>query len=287
MATSVVGRGAAARQAIGNLSPRALLDYYLAKFRTEIAVQFAYRGAIAIWLLSLVTTPVISLVVWTTVARSNGGAAGGFTTGQYAAYFIAVMIVNNMTFTWVMWEMEWRVKNGMFSPVLLRPLHPIHNDVVANMTFKLMTLTAMLPIAVALGFYFHADFNTSIWDVLAFIPALIGAMALRFIVEWTISLAAFWITRTMTLNELVGIGTVFLSGMAAPLSLFPESFRVVAAILPFRWTLAFPVEVMLGRADGTDMLIGFGMQILWIGLAFLVMRWVWERGARRYSAVGA
>jgi ABC-2 type transport system permease protein len=58
-------------------------------------------------------------------------------------------------------------------------------------------------------------------------------------------------------------------------------------MLPFRWMLAFPVEVMLGRADGRDLLIGVGMQAFWLALAFLTMRVVWRRGVRRYSAVGA
>ncbi|HKG25705.1 MAG TPA: ABC-2 family transporter protein [Thermomicrobiales bacterium] len=268
-------------------SPRALLGFFAAKFRTEIAVQFAYRGAIAIWLLALVSFPVISLVVWTTVARSNGGSAGGFTTGQYAAYFIAVMVVNNMTFIWHMWQMEWRVKNGFFSPVLLRPMHPIHNDVVENLTFKSLTFTALLPIAILLAVYFDADFGTSAGDAVAFVPVLIGAMAVRFVCEWTLGLSAFWITRTSTLSQLYGTMTAFLAGMIAPLSLFPEPVRIIASILPFRWMVSFPVEVLLGRVDGEGLLIGLGMQVLWIAIAVLALRVVWRRGVRRYSAVGA
>lgn len=270
-----------------DLSPRALLDFYAAKFRTAVALQFAYRGAIAIWLLALVTTPLISLVVWTAVARGNGGSAGGFTTGQYAAYFIAVMVVNQMTFIWHMWEMEWRVKNGFFSPVLLRPMHPIHNDVVENLTFKALTLVALLPIAFVLSVAFDAQFDTGIRDALAFVPVLVGAMGLRFLCEWATGLAAFWVTRTMTLNQLYGMLTMFLGGQIAPLGLFPEPVRIIAAILPFRWMVAFPVEVLLGRTDGGDLLAGVAMQILWIAIALLAMRWVWARGVRRYSAVGA
>jgi viologen exporter family transport system permease protein len=192
-----------------------------------------------------------------------------------------------MTFTWIMWEMEWRVKNGFFSPVLLRPMHPLHNDLVVNLTFKLMTLAAMLPIAVILAVVFNADFNTTVWDALAFVPVLLGAMALRFLCEWTVSLAALWITRTVTLNQLYGTLTMFLAGQVAPLSLFPEPIRVIAFILPFRWTVAFPADVLLGHADGRDLLIGMGMQVLWIALSLLAMREVWSRGVRRYSAVGA
>ncbi len=278
---------ATARPTLDRLSPRSLFDFYTAKFRAEIAMQFAYRGAIAIWLLALVSFPLISLVVWTTIARGNGGSAGGFTSGQYAAYFIAVMVVNNMTFIWHMWQMEWRVKNGFFSPVLLRPLHPIHNDVVENLTFKAMTLVALLPIAILIGFYFDADFGTSPGDALAFIPVLIGAMAVRFNCEWVLGLVAFWITRTGTLNQLYGTLTVFLAGMVAPLSLFPEPVRIAASILPFRWMVSFPVEVLLGRVNGQELAIGLGMQVLWIAIAVVALRWVWTRGIRRYSAVGA
>ena len=91
----------------------------------------------------------------------------------------------------------------------------------------------------------------------------------------------------MTLNQLYGTTTFFLAGQVAPLSLFPEPLRVVAAVLPFRWMIAFPVEVVLGRADGRDVVIGSAMQALWIALAVLAMRGVWRRGVRRYSAVGA
>ena len=92
-----------------SLSPAALATYYAAKLRTELALQLAYRGAVLIWLLSLVMQPLIAIVVWTTVARSQGGSAGGFTEGEYAAYYIILMVVNQLTFSWHMWEMEWRV----------------------------------------------------------------------------------------------------------------------------------------------------------------------------------
>lgn len=268
-------------------SPPALLGFYAAKFRTEIAVQFAYRGAILIWLLGLVMAPLISLVVWTTVAEENGGSAGGFTAGEYAAYFLTVMVVNQMTFAWIMWEMEWRVKNGFFSPVLLRPLHPIHSDAIENLTFKVLTLAVLLPVTAGLAVAFDADFGTGVWDAAAFVPVLLAAMALRFLCEWTISLAAFWITRTGTLNTLYSTVLAFLAGLIAPLGLLPEPVRIAAAILPFRWMVAFPADVLLGRVAGGELLLGIGVQLLWLGLAFLGMRWTWARGARRYSAVGA
>lgn len=275
-------------EAFETLSPRSLLRYYLAKFRAEIALQVAYRGAVVIWLIGLVVQPLVSLVVWTTVAASNGGQAGGFTRGEYAAYFVVLMVVNHLTFIWHMWEFGWRIQTGFFSPLFLRPIHPIHNDVVENLSFKLVGLAGILPAAIILAVVFDADFGaTGPLAVAAFVPALLLAMALRFILEWTLALAAFWMTKVSALNNFYSFVSFFLAGMIAPLALLPAPARVLATVLPFRWTVSFPVEVLIGRAGAGTVALGLGMQALWIGIAVLILRRLWAVAAARYTAVGA
>src|SRR5688500_553545 len=96
-------------------SLRSLWLFYGNQFRVDVAINLAYRRAVAIWLLSTVMQPLVSLVVWRTVAGSNDGSTGGFTANEYTAYFVAVMIVNHLTFIWHMWEFEWRIRTGFFS----------------------------------------------------------------------------------------------------------------------------------------------------------------------------
>ena len=264
-----------------------LADVYRAKFRAEIALQFAYRGALAIWLLGLLVEPIVYLVVWTTVARSQGGAVGAFTSGDFAAYFTILIVVNQLTFTWHFYDFEWRVRNGFFSPLLLRPVHPVHNDVAENLTFKLLTFTVVAPVAVVLLISFDASLSPSPWDILAFVPALLLAMALRFLLEWTLALAAFWLTRVSAINQAYYVSTLFLSGQVAPLELFPPVVQLIASVLPFRWMVAFPVETLLGRLSAGEILVGLGAQVLWIALALGLLRVGWRAGVKRYAAVGA
>ena len=265
----------------------ALLSIYRAKFRTEIALQFAYRGALAIWLLGLLIQPIVYLVVWTTVARSQGGSVGEFTAGDFAAYFTVLMIVNQLTFTWHFFEFEWRVRNGFFSPLLLRPVHPAHNDVAENLTFKLLTFSGVAPVALLLIVTFGASLRPSAWHVLAFIPALALAMALRFVLEWTLALAAFWLTRVSAINDAYWVALLFLSGQVAPLSLLPPIVQSIASVLPFRWMVAFPVETLLGRLSPQEVVLGLGVQLAWIAVALGALRVGWRAGVKRYSAVGA
>ena len=264
-----------------------LADIYRAQFRTTIAIQLQYRLQLVIWLLFSVLEPVVYLVVWDTVAAGKGGTVGGFTMPQFAAYYIAMMLVNHLVFTWIMFEFEFRVRNGQFSPRLLRPVHPIHNDIADNVTYKVLTLVVMGPAVVVLSLVFHPQFQVSVWQVVAFVPALLLAFLLRFFMEWSLALSAFWTTRVAAINDLYGVLSIFLSGWLAPLALFPPAIHAAASILPFRWGLAFPVEVLTGRLSVADTLGGLAVQAGWTLATFVALRLAWGAGLRRYSAVGA
>ncbi len=270
------------------LSLKMLWAYYMGKLKIDIANNLAYRGAVAIWVLSTAVQPLVSLVVWRTVAGSEGGDASGFTADEYTAYFVIVMLVNHMTFIWHMWEFEWRIRTGFFSPILLLPIHPIHHDISENLSYKIVGLIGVIPAAIILAIVFDADFGgTSVIDTLAFFPALILAMALRFIVEWTLALAAFWMTKVSALNGLFDVFFLFLGGQFAPLTVMPGWIQTIAYVSPFRWAIAFPVEVALGYHSGPEILKGYAIQLAWITLSVIVLRLLWTRATRRYSAVGA
>jgi ABC-2 type transport system permease protein len=264
-----------------------LLSLYRAQFKTTIAEQFQYRGALVIWIIGLILEPVIYLSVWSTVARSQGGDVDGFTAADFAAYYLVALVVSQATFSWVMWEMEWWIRQGTLSPLLVRPVHPIHRHIANNLTFKLLTLSVVVPVVIALALIFRPNFTITVESALAFVPALVLAMALRFATEWTLASAAFWVTRVSAINQLYFVAFLFLSGFAVPLALLPEPVRVLAEWLPFYRMLGFPTELLLGRLSSSQAIIGFGAQIAWLAVAILLLNLSWSRGVRQYSAVGA
>src|SRR5918997_831594 len=252
-----------------------LLVLYRAQFKTTIAEQFQYRGALVIWLIGLILEPVIYLSVWSTVARSQGGTVDGFTAADFAAYYLVALVVSQATFTWIMWEMEYWIRQGTLSPLLVRPVHPIHRHIASNLTFKLLTMAVVIPVVVVLAIVFRPNFTGSAWTVVAFFPALALAMALRFAVEWTLASAAFWVTRVSAINQLHFVVFLFLSGFAVPLDLLPVPARVLAEWLPFYRMLAFPVELLLGRLTSGQAAIGFAAQIVWLALAVSLLNAIW------------
>jgi ABC-2 type transport system permease protein len=187
-----------------------------------------------------------------------------------------------------MWEFEWRIRTGAFSPLLMRPIHPIHSDICENLAYKTVGLVGVLPAAVLLGIVFHADLTgVGVLTVLPFLLSLVLAMVLRFLIEWSLALSAFWLTKVNAINSLFFALTSFFGGVFAPLAVLPGWMQTVAAWTPFPWSLAFPVEVFLGRRTGADIWIGYAIQIAWIALALGALTLLWRRATRHYSAVGA
>ena len=145
----------------------------------------------------------------------------------------------------------------------------------------------MLFIAVGLAVFFNVSISPAPWAIALFIPILLIAFTVRFLLEWTLSLVAFWITRVGAINQTYFVLMLFLSGQIAPLTLLPFPVQIVADILPFRWIIGFPVELLLGRLTLFETLIGLGAQVTWLLISFVLLRIIWRGGIRVYSAVGA
>jgi ABC-2 type transport system permease protein len=264
-----------------------LFELYIQQFKTTFASMVQYRASLVIWMISHVLEPLVYLIVWSTVSVTGGGSVGDYTTRQFAAYFIVLMLVNHVTYTWIMYEFEYRVREGTFSVALLKPVHPIHSDIADNISSKLITLPLMVIIAVGLGILFHPVIDPPLWALAAALPALVLAFVVRFLLEWTLAQAAFWTTRVGAINQIYFVLVLFLSGQIAPLSLFPAPVQVIAAILPFGWMIGFPVELLLGRLSAEQVLTGLGAQAVWLAVGYALFRIVWRAGVRVYSAVGA
>ena len=80
--------------------------------RIAIASQFQYRVANYFYMIGMVAEPVIYLVVWSTVARQQGGSVGGFTPGEFAAYYIVWTLVRNMNIVFTPFGWEERIREG-------------------------------------------------------------------------------------------------------------------------------------------------------------------------------
>lgn len=265
-----------------------MVDIYMASIRLSLAESFQYRMANLLWLIGMVAEPVIYLVVWSTVARSQpDGMVGGYTAGAFAAYYIVWTLVRQMNIVLTPYAWEHRVQRGGLSQDLLRPLHPFHADIAGFSGFKVVTFIMWVPVAALLSYLFRPTLDPAAWHIAAFLIAIVTGFIMRFVLLWVLGMVTFWTTRVSAVFELYFTMELLLSGRLVPLSLLPDWAQRLAMALPFQWTFGFPIELLLGQRTPGETLLGFGAQALWFVIGVSLLQVSWRAGVKRYSAVGA
>jgi ABC-2 type transport system permease protein len=265
---------------------RRMLDIYLTQMKMAIMLEFQYRVANYFYMIGMITEPVIYLVVWSTIARSQGGSVGGYTPGAFAAYYIVWTLVRNMNIVLTPYAWEGRIRRGQLSMELVRPLHPVHNDVAFFAGWKIVAIVLWLPLALVLSLIFKPDLHPTWYQGVAFFFAIWGAYLIRTMLLTLLGLITFWTTRVGAIFELFFAIELVISGRLVPMSLMPEWVQRLAAFFPFQWTFGFPIEALTGGYTPLALLRGLGMQALWIVLGLISVNIVWRFAVKQFSAVG-
>ncbi|NER83793.1 MAG: multidrug ABC transporter permease [Leptolyngbya sp. SIO1D8] len=241
-----------------------------------------YRAELMFWVLSG-TFPLIFMGIWARAAQ-----AGQFSldTITFVRYFLVVFLVRQLTVVWVVWEFERQINEGKLSPFLLQPIDPVWRHFFSHVSERF----ARLPFIIVLLGLFLLLYPKAAWMPsfqalsLGFI-AISLSFCLRFIIQYTFAMLAFWTERANAIEQFWYLIYIFLSGMVAPLEVFPEGVRAVVLWTPFPYLIYFPANLIIGQP--VDIVQGFLAIVGW-GLVFIALnRWLWRRGLRQYSGMGA
>jgi ABC-2 type transport system permease protein len=233
-----------------------------------------------------VTQPMVMLAIWWSVA--GDGAVQGFGQAEFARYFFAIMLVEQLTVAWDVWYIDRWIREGELNTRLVRPISPVHEAIADNVAYKIRAMLLVSGVWLAAAVVWPAvrlPFEPGRWAAAGL--AVLLAAAIQFLVSYVHGLLAFWTTRATGVFELQYGLSLFLAGRIAPLALLPPAVATVAGVLWFRYTLSFPVEVLTGAIDSPGAYArGLAMQLAWLAAWLVAYRFVWRVGVRRYEGVG-
>lgn len=252
------------------------------------AEQWQYRANLIMYLLYWLVSPIIYLAVWTSIAQSRG-SVNGLTANDFTTYYMALLIVDQITSNIVIHTFAYKVQDGSLSGELVRPIHPmLTNALVNNIAFKVLTLLGFIPIWTILYFLFKPDFSgVTLTGVLLAIPAMMIGFLAGYLLSASITALAFWTTRVYSIHEFYYALQLLFSGQFVPLTLMPKLIQDVAGYLPFQLLIYYPIQLILGKLTPSQIFQGYLSGLIWLAVAILVFNRVWRTGMKRYSAVGA
>jgi viologen exporter family transport system permease protein len=252
--------------------------------RVGVAETVAYRAEFLVWILTT-TLPLVMLGLWTSVA--DEAPFRGYSSQNFVAYYLATLIVRNLTGSWVAWQISEEIRMGTLSMRLLRPIHPFVAYSASHLAAIPFRGVVALPIALVLLVSSGASALTSNpLQIAALVPSLVLAWFITFAMLFAIGSLAFWITKSMALFTLYFGLFNLLSGYLLPLDLLPWWIAKIAAYSPFRAMLSSPVELMTKQMTGGQVLEVLASQAGWaVGMIALAL-WLWRVGIRHFESVG-
>ena len=228
--------------------------------------------------------PLIYLLVWSTAAGSQ--TLGGLSRGEFVAYYLTLILVNQLTYSQTNWTVGDLIRYGQMNRLLLRPLSPLYDALSSEVAGKVVYMVFDVPVVLVLALALRPELYLTPSNLAAFVPALGLAWLLRFFWGYWIALLAFWATRADALLAVQDALIFVLAGQIAPVALLPGILHSAATMLPFRYMVGFPVEVLTGQVNSAGLLMGLAIQVGWLAIALTFSAMLWRMGLRRFTAIG-
>ncbi|NJK48227.1 multidrug ABC transporter permease [Candidatus Gracilibacteria bacterium] len=249
---------------------------------TYYAHMLEYRAEIFLWALSN-SLPLILMGVWTQAAQ---GGNFGFSSVDFARYFFSIFLIRQFTTIWVIWEFEREIVEGQLSFRLLQPLDPVWHHIARHLAEKMTRVPLTIALTVLFFWLYPKAFWIPSWKEFLFLAiATVVAFSLRFVSQYTFAMFAFWTERASAIEQFWFLFYIFLSGLIAPLEVFPPLVREIVLWTPFPYFLYFPAALVIGFP--VNFLRGILIALGWGILFFFLNRWLWRRGLQQYSGMGA
>lgn len=249
----------------------------------------AYRSHMAV---SLFVGPVFFLVqvfIWSAV-YSGRSTLTGLTLEQMLVYYGIAAVINYLTYDSCDWNLQMLIRTGKFITFMLRPVSHCYFAFGQKIGHRLLALwLEFIPIYLLFFFVFKINLIPAnfFWALLSIIFSFI----LVFLTNYCIGILGFWLTKTEGLRRAFLVLRDLCAGTLVPLTFFPDFVQKVLFFLPFQFITYVPTRVFIGTYElaGISLTIPqiVGMQGIAVILMYLVYRFLWFLGVKRFTGVGA
>ena len=144
--------------------------------------------------------------------------------------------------------------------------------------------------ALIIAFFFFIFNPESIWIpnvgiLFLSVVSTFLSFLIQFLIQSIVACLCFWTEKASSIERLLFIPTLFLSGLLAPVVSFPTYVKSWIYLTPFPYLIDFPANLLSGNE--TNIIGGLSMQILWIFLLFPLFKKIWSEGTKKYTAMGS
>jgi ABC-2 type transport system permease protein len=269
---------------------------YAMVFRVSLIERMTYRADFLLGTFLRFVPVLTTVLLWRAIydgaaARSGATRLANFSYEEMMAYLLLVNISRMFSsMPGLAGGIARDVREGTLKKYLLQPLDMLRYLLAYRVAHKITYMIAsFVPYAVL--FLICRDFfrglvptDGAIW--VAYLLSLVLAFLIGFAFEAAVGMVGFWLLEVTSILYIVMTLNFFVSGHMFPLDLIPGFWGHVLQALPFKYMAYFPAMVFLGKVQGADLWWGLAIEAAWAAGFWILARWLYVRGLKRYSAFG-
>lgn len=261
---------------------------YTTAFGLGVSNSMEYRFDFFINLLSTVFPIIMQIFIWISMYQNGADTLYGYTFPQMIMYVVVAGAVGKFTSTGVEYLVNEDIRSGGIAKYLVKPVNyigyrlmdAIGNKAASMFTMIVLTIVALITLLGIVGF-------TVAWQaVLLFFPALLFAAMLNFFLFFCMSMTAFWLTDIGNFFHAMSVIIMVLSGGVFPVTVFGKTYALISKYIPLTYTINYPIQILSGTVSVQEAVGVLGIQLVWIIILALLAVFLWQRGLKKYVAVG-
>lgn len=260
---------------------------YLAIIRSAFLGMLAYRMRYLTGILTYTLFVSVNYFIWKAIYSTypEGTSLHGFHLKDMVTYLAVGWIARSFYFSTIDEDIEELVRSGQISIFLLRPMNfhlTMLSQAIGESLFRMSFFT--LPISLVILSLFPISAPASVSAGVLFFLSSVTSFFILVELNFCIGLLAFELQSIQGLNRAKYYLLQLFSGLLMPVAFFPDWFRKIIEILPFRFITAVPMEAYLGKIEGMDWVLL--QEVFWILVMWSVSSLLWSRAMNRLTLQG-
>ena len=252
--------------------------------KNRIQVSLAYIWGSLAWIINGSIYPLVNMSIWIIVGKFGNT---NMSVSQTVSYFFYFVIFERITQTWSLDNIGDGIKSGKISNSFLRPYHYIQEIIANDLGAKVSRLLALVPYIVFLLMMFKNQIVFISPHLFIFlIPAFILGYVTRLLLDSTLGTITYWTGDVDGVRATYWVIGGMATGALVPYFLFPQQVKMVLNLLPFRYFVSFPIEIVLGQLSTLQIFEGFVILLIWMMVLLLSFILADRTSSRQYAAHG-
>ncbi|WXR60941.1 ABC-2 family transporter protein [Peptostreptococcaceae bacterium AGR-M142] len=260
-------------------------DYFYIT-RLSFKTQSEYRGNI-IFDTTIGLIPMLAIIALYKTIYTNTGEIGGLTLNKTITYLILARFIILFLSPDFHWNIHEEIRYGELSKYLLRPISYFKYWLCKDISNKLCKIMySIIPYIFLVLIYLKDLIVIDYKNCFLFFITFILAYMIYFLFFYTVSMLTFYFNNITAFFYTLEIIIEFFSGAMIPLSFLKGFSLKFINLLPFKYIVDFPINILLGRVSYNEIIFGIFVQFIWTLVLYLMSRVAWKNGISKYEGVG-